>query len=406
MYNVSNIEPLEYELFLRDIIAFIFFIVVGIIGFFGNLHVIFVYVLRMKPSNHRTMIVFLAALDFSENAINIPLNLYNLRHQYNQVNCTALIFVAYFLTCASGLTMLFIAVERYRKVCCPLRRQFTIRNVTVACSGLMVVSFLVTMPSFFLYGSGTYFSESFNHTITTCTMLTNDKKNISVKAHTAVLLIIAVVSVTTCTVCYSAIVCFVQRHRQKTYVMTSKEKGTLSQSNARKDVTFTLTKQHGTEESTESKIDSEDTTEITKQDSMEKDTKSFIHAKEKKRQNIEQAEKTAKVQRNADKASPYKKKSGKYGRTVRLSFMFLVATLLTYLCYIIAVVFICVQIDDKTHTAVKEVLGPGYWIFRKFAYVGTVINPFVYGFFDRVFRKTCFEFYISVFKFFRCFRNN
>ncbi|KAH3851329.1 hypothetical protein DPMN_093809 [Dreissena polymorpha] len=85
-------------------------------GIFGNLHVLYVYVFRMKSSNHRVFILTLAILDFITCVVGMPFILVDLRNPLTftpVAACKILRFVNYFITGSSAGLLIVIAVDRY-----------------------------------------------------------------------------------------------------------------------------------------------------------------------------------------------------------------------------------------------------------------------------------------------------
>ena len=85
-------------------------------GIVGNLHVLLVYALRIKPSNHRVFILTLGVLDFTTSVIGMPFILVDLRNPFTFewiAACKILRFVNYFICMSSGLLLVVIAIDRY-----------------------------------------------------------------------------------------------------------------------------------------------------------------------------------------------------------------------------------------------------------------------------------------------------
>lgn len=365
--HVPSVEAMENELFLQNVPAFVFLAIVGIIGVVGNLHVIIVYIFRIKPSNHRILIIFLAVLDFNASIIIIPMNLYHIRYELSVGPFICSLFFPYCLGFSTGVMMLVIAIERFRKVCVPFGRQLTIREVWITCFVLVGMAIILSLPTFIIYNSKVLYSEQFRNNISICAVLQNGNGNIGVRIYCAIPALTAVVSVITCTICYSAIGRFIIRRRKQNDSQFVREENILRKfsikgpKNETQDVY-----EAGTETSTELSNGSQD-----RLDTGANKTTFIVNSK-------------------------------KYQRTVQISYMFLVTTILTYFFYIVSIVFISLRVDESSYAKIKQELGPLRWILAKFVYVGTVINPFVYGFFDRAFRNICVEFYLSKLKYFKC----
>lgn len=93
----------------------IFVAVMMVIGFFGNLHVLIFYAIRMKSTNHRDFILFLSSLDLTLCIVGMPLTMYTLKEPLfhaTRAMCKLHFFVNYFVCISSAFTLLVIAFER------------------------------------------------------------------------------------------------------------------------------------------------------------------------------------------------------------------------------------------------------------------------------------------------------
>lgn len=117
--TVSNqtytVSELNYEEAKQHVGGVVFIAVLMVIGFVGNLHVLFVYAFRMKPSNHRTFILVLGIMDFMSCTVGMPFIIVDLRNPLTftiSSACKLLRFINYFITSSSTLILLTLAIER------------------------------------------------------------------------------------------------------------------------------------------------------------------------------------------------------------------------------------------------------------------------------------------------------
>lgn len=116
MYIDKELESLNYEKVKQNIGGIFFVSIAMVIGITGNLHVLFVYSFRMKQSNPRIFILFLAALDFITCAVGMPFIIIDLTNPltfYAVTACKVLRFVNYFICLSSAFILLIIAIDRY-----------------------------------------------------------------------------------------------------------------------------------------------------------------------------------------------------------------------------------------------------------------------------------------------------
>lgn len=116
MYIDKELESLNYEKVKQNIGGIFFVSIAMVIGITGNLHVLCVYSFRMKQSNPRIFILFLAALDFITCAVGMPFIIIDLTNPltfYAVTACKVLRFVNYFICLSSAFILLIIAIDRY-----------------------------------------------------------------------------------------------------------------------------------------------------------------------------------------------------------------------------------------------------------------------------------------------------
>jgi len=93
----------------------VFVSVMMVLGVLGNVHVLYIYSTRKKPSNHRVFILVLAGLDLTVCAVGLPFVIADLRNPLTftwTFACKAFRCVNYFLGSTAALLLLVIAVER------------------------------------------------------------------------------------------------------------------------------------------------------------------------------------------------------------------------------------------------------------------------------------------------------
>ncbi|XP_045187682.2 trace amine-associated receptor 3-like [Mercenaria mercenaria] len=152
---------------LTGAVALLSFLMVT--GFIGNLHVLFVYTFRLKPSNHGIYILFLSVQDIIACALLIPLRIYvyiNLWTHGNDFTCRFESFLMCLILTASAFTLLLVATDRYRKICCPLGWQIKRRIAKLLCVIVLISACLCSWPVLVLNEPKTI--ELNNVTITMC----------------------------------------------------------------------------------------------------------------------------------------------------------------------------------------------------------------------------------------------
>ena len=160
----------------KHIGGIIFISVLMVTGVFGNSHVLAIYGRKIKPSNHRTFIFVLGMVDMIACCVGMPFVLVDLTHQLTFTMiamCKIVRFVNYFVGVTSSLLMLVVTIDRYRKVCHPLKWQISDKMAKVACGLVILFGIGSSWPTLFLFGNSTVETEHKNVTGVRCA--TDDK---------------------------------------------------------------------------------------------------------------------------------------------------------------------------------------------------------------------------------------
>lgn len=139
----------------RNIGGIVFVSLLCIAGVFGNFHVLLVFSRHYKRSSYRTYILFLGALDMTNSAISMPLTIVYLSfplEYFNDFFCKIYRFLLYYVSIASTLILVIIAVDRYRKIRTPFKRQWTEKQTFRFCIAGLAFGLLFAWPAPVLYG--------------------------------------------------------------------------------------------------------------------------------------------------------------------------------------------------------------------------------------------------------------
>lgn len=129
-----------------------------VFGLLGNIHVLYIYSKQYKKSNYRIFVLFLSILDVINCTIVAPLVVAYLFFPLtfpSDVFCKIFRTILYFMAISSTLSLVSIAIDRYRKICHPFREQFTTKHVKLLCLGSLLVGSLLTWPAPILWGLST-----------------------------------------------------------------------------------------------------------------------------------------------------------------------------------------------------------------------------------------------------------
>ncbi|KAJ8300170.1 hypothetical protein KUTeg_021689 [Tegillarca granosa] len=93
--------------------------------------------------------------DLTNCCINMPLvifYLHNILTFPSELFCKIFRFVLYYVTLSSEVILVVIATDRYRKICQPLKPQFSHTKTKLFCSLSLLIGILLTWPSTIIYG--------------------------------------------------------------------------------------------------------------------------------------------------------------------------------------------------------------------------------------------------------------
>ena len=168
-YNASNItlihegpliDYIRREQFFILLPSIIYAGLLMLIGFPGNFLVIVVYLFKMAKTTSRHFIISLAICDFINCAFGMPVELSFMWNSYNfdfPILCKVSRFSTFFMNNTSCLVLVGIAVDRFRRVCMPLKPNMTVQHSKVICICAAVFSMLSAAPALFIYGTKTLY---------------------------------------------------------------------------------------------------------------------------------------------------------------------------------------------------------------------------------------------------------
>ncbi|KAK3602078.1 hypothetical protein CHS0354_014253 [Potamilus streckersoni] len=156
-WTLDELNEIQVQILIPAIVFISICIVVGTVG---NALVLYVniFVIKLRNSPHRHFITFLGLSDITICMIFDTFLLMVLTHPYtlrNKLICKyfrAFNFVSNYI---SALTLVAIALDRYRRICRAHENQFSVRNIKCIFAIVIFFSFIISIPSFILYGKTT-----------------------------------------------------------------------------------------------------------------------------------------------------------------------------------------------------------------------------------------------------------
>ncbi|KAH9523302.1 hypothetical protein Btru_066339 [Bulinus truncatus] len=129
--------------------------VLMIVGITGNSLVVYVFCFKMKSGTQNILIVYLAVFDLLSCTLSIPNEITDMRYFYtfpSEAACKIMRFVNTFCAIGSIMTLIVIAVDRFRKICRPFKRQMYTRHVKLSLIPVLALALVFSLPAFVMYG--------------------------------------------------------------------------------------------------------------------------------------------------------------------------------------------------------------------------------------------------------------
>ena len=144
---------------LRETIKYVpvlaFYIFIMIVGLIGNSFVLYIYKIKFNRTSARTYILCLALLDFLVCCVGLPYHTLDLTHlltYYHTEVCRALSFLSGAVNLGSVFVLMVVAVDRYLKICRPLKKQVVDFGNRRACAIAIITAIIISIPNAILYG--------------------------------------------------------------------------------------------------------------------------------------------------------------------------------------------------------------------------------------------------------------
>ena len=133
--------------------VFVFVSILLFIGILGNILVLIFFFRKAKYTVSYFFIVVLAIVDICA-CLMISLVIMDLSRPYkytSDIGCKIHSFSKFFTAGSSTLLLFTIAVERYRKICCPFKRQLSMKGARIVVCVDVIVAIVMSMAQTPLY---------------------------------------------------------------------------------------------------------------------------------------------------------------------------------------------------------------------------------------------------------------
>ncbi|KAK3094360.1 hypothetical protein FSP39_000753 [Pinctada imbricata] len=358
MDNNTDMHDVEYGIFLEyRLSAVVILSIISILGTVGNIHVLAVY-RRIRRSKLRQFILVLACNDLIGSCVATPLNIFDLRYVMTMkwdVYCKFTRLITYHTTMASGLLLAVVAYERYRRVCDPFGAQMTFRQMKIGCISTILTAFVLALPTVYFYGSvPTDIKERPDlNNVYHGKMCGPHETHQTVPYFSCLLFIGTVVLIAEVFFYTSIIISIIRWKRYKKYLLSRNDENKcpdersalLDMENSRKYLRYQNPKLTGTA---------------------------------------------------GDGEAERKKEMDKMDTAARLSLMFMLNVIFSYVGYIPIIVFSIIQAaDPHAFLSVLSVVESSIAMLNRLYFLNNIVNPTMYGLMDKQFRSTCKIMYID-----------
>ncbi|XP_052251181.1 D(2) dopamine receptor A-like [Dreissena polymorpha] len=150
---IENENDQQRVLYLPTLVILVILMMIGLLG---NACVVVVYKLKFKRSSARVYIISLALADMSVCLVGLPYHIIDLTYPFNYqsfVTCKILSFLISSCTLSSILILLVVGLDRYLKVCRPLKKQIVDFGDRKACVIAAIIAMIFSLPYAFIYGN-------------------------------------------------------------------------------------------------------------------------------------------------------------------------------------------------------------------------------------------------------------
>ncbi|KAI8776534.1 octopamine receptor [Biomphalaria glabrata] len=234
MFNSSRLSAANDEIARTLLPVMLFLASLGLIGLIGNSLVCYIFARKFSRGSQNFLVICLAVFDLHTCLLTLPYEIIDLRFYAFYVFdsdyiCKVFKFVNVFCNLGSILTLVIIAVDRYRKVCKPFTRQLRLGQIQLIFVSVLLVSIGYSTPCFFLYGYRTFNSSLVNGTLSRECSTPDGVSTLYPTIYNGFLLLNFIVITTALTCMYHGILKEVKRRNRR--------RRTLSNATSQKDTT-------------------------------------------------------------------------------------------------------------------------------------------------------------------------
>ncbi|BFZ05799.1 hypothetical protein BsWGS_08838 [Bradybaena similaris] len=177
-------------------------------GVVGNILVLFMYTCKSKRGTVTLFIQALAVFDLLSCCVAIPGEIIDMTNNYtfgSHSLCKIMRTVNLFCTVSSGTTLVVVAIDRYKRICCPLKRQITLKGATIVICICAISSLAISLPTAIFYGSRSISTDLTSVNGTDCSISDQFANTVFPIAYNSLQMFLFLVGAVTMIVLYSLI---------------------------------------------------------------------------------------------------------------------------------------------------------------------------------------------------------
>ena len=175
MTNITETVPTLMKMndaeTLRLVPVLVYLGIISVTGILGNGLVCHIYRTCYRLSNSQIFILCLSAIDLLSCCVVIPFEVTTVINQYTFKHAWLCKFSRFFntlSTLSSSFLLLFIAIDRYRKVCKPFSRQISAKVAKFLCLLAVILGLVFSWPAVLVYGKKTFSIPEYGMVGTEC----------------------------------------------------------------------------------------------------------------------------------------------------------------------------------------------------------------------------------------------
>lgn len=131
----------------------------AVFGVIGNVFILIVYYKWYKICSFRCFVLFMACIDLTSSLTTLPGEIYSQVNWYSYPYdglCKAKSFFNVSTVWSTGLVLLLLAYDRYRKICHPLSWQIPVRTSARLCIFSIIFAIVISSPTAVFWGKQSY----------------------------------------------------------------------------------------------------------------------------------------------------------------------------------------------------------------------------------------------------------